>query len=138
MKTLNVVTSFIINSGELLILKRSNKVSSMCGLWSAISGRLEQHETPITRAKQEIWEEIGLANDQIKLLKIGTVTNIYNRDDDYIRSWSIHPFLFQTNTKKIKLNWENSSYLWIFPNSLTKFITVPQLHQIFISVIHHF
>ena len=69
MKKLKVVTSFLIYSDKLLILKRSNKVP-MCGLWSAISGRLEKYEQPLQRAKIEILEEVGLTNEQVKLLKI--------------------------------------------------------------------
>lgn len=134
MKKLKVVTSFLIYSDKLLILKRSNKVP-MCGLWSAISGRLEKYEQPLQRAKIEILEEVGLTNEQVKLLKIGQVTVVRNTKNDMY--WSIYPFLFKTNTNKIKLNWENSSYLWIVPATLTKFKTVPKLYQIFISITHH-
>lgn len=134
MKKLKVVTSFLIYSDKLLILKRSNKVP-MCGLWSAISGRLEKYEQPLQRAKIEILEEVGLTNEQVKLLKIGQVTVVRNTKNDMC--WSIYPFLFKTNTNKIKLNWENSSYLWIVPATLTKFKTVPKLYQIFISITHH-
>ena len=107
----------------------------MCGLWSAISGRLEKYEQPLQRAKIEILEEVGLTNEQVKLLKIGQVTVVRNTKNDMC--WSIYPFLFKTNANKIKLNWENSSYLWIVPATLTKFKTVPKLYQIFISITHH-
>lgn len=131
----NVVTSFLIYSGKLLILKRSDKVP-MCGLWSAVSGSLEKYERPLKRAKTEILEEVGLTNNQVKLLKIGQVTIVNNAENDMC--WRIYPFLFKTNTNKIKLNCENYSYLWIAPNTLTKFKTVPKLYQIFISIIRHF
>ena len=107
----------------------------MCGLWSAISGTLEKYQQPLQRAKIEILEEVGLTNEQVKLLKIGQVTVVRNTKNDMC--WSIYPFLFKTNTNKIKLNWENSSYLWIVPATLTKFKTVPKLYQIFISITHH-
>jgi len=121
------------NSDKLLILKRSNKVP-MCGLWSAISGRLEKYEQPLQRAKIEILEEVGLTNEQIKLLKIGQVTVVRNTKNDMC--WSIYPFLFKTNTNKIKLV-KFIIFVWIVPATLTKFKTVPKLYQIFISITHH-
>ncbi|MCY3853962.1 MAG: NUDIX domain-containing protein [Thaumarchaeota archaeon] len=117
---------------KLLILKRSSKVTTMCGMWSAISGTLEKNEIPLERAKMEILEETGLTKNQIKLSKEGTTMNIF--DNKYKCYWLIYPFLFYTNIKKIKLNWENSSYLWITPNKLKFFRTVPKLHAVFLNL----
>jgi len=41
----------------------------MKGLWAGISGIIEKNEPPLSRAKIEIFEELGLKNNQIKLLK---------------------------------------------------------------------
>ncbi len=60
MRSTKIVTSFIKDDGKLLILKRSSKVKTMKGLWSGISGIIENNETPLERAKIEIFEETGI------------------------------------------------------------------------------
>ena len=65
MRSTRIVTSFIKNSNKLLILKRSDKVRSMRGLWSGVSGIIENNEEPLNRAKIEILEEIGIKKDKI-------------------------------------------------------------------------
>ena len=41
----------------------------MKGLWAGISGIIEKNEEPLTRAKIEIYEETGIVEDKIKLVK---------------------------------------------------------------------
>ena len=60
MRSTKIVTSFIRDDNKLLILKRSNKVKTMKGLWSGISGIIENDELPLKRAKIEIFEEAGI------------------------------------------------------------------------------
>ena len=67
MRSTKIVTSFIKNSNKILILKRSDKVRTMRGLWSGVSGIIENNEEPINRAKIEIFEEIGIRKDKISL-----------------------------------------------------------------------
>jgi len=69
MRSTRIVTSFITDNDKFLLLKRSNKVKTMKGLWAGISGVIEKDEDPISRAKIEIYEEIGIPEDKIKFLK---------------------------------------------------------------------
>src|SRR5207247_11041834 len=55
-----VVTAVLRNRGRILIVRRSEKVGSFRGRWSAISGHLERREDPKARAVQEVREETGL------------------------------------------------------------------------------
>ncbi|MGI0011190.1 MAG: NUDIX domain-containing protein, partial [Nitrosopumilaceae archaeon] len=64
-----IVTSFLSNEEKYLILKRSDSVKSMKGLWGGISGIIERSEEPLQRAKIEIFEETGIAKDKITLAK---------------------------------------------------------------------
>ena len=57
MRSTRIVTSFIKDNDKFLILKRSNKVKTMKGLWAGISGIIENNEEPLNRAKIEIFEE---------------------------------------------------------------------------------
>ena len=47
MRSTRIITAFIKNNNKILILKRSDKVRSMKGLWSGVSGIIENNEIPI-------------------------------------------------------------------------------------------
>ena len=130
----NIVTSFIKNDDKILILKRSDKVKSMKCLWAGISGIIENDETPLTRAKIEIFEEAGIHEEQIELLK--AIQQIKISSLQYKNhEWNIFPFLFKAKNPEIKLNWENSEFRWIEPNEIKNYETVPELEKILFSLL---
>ena len=134
MRSTRIVTSFIKNSNKILILKRSDKVRSMRGLWSGVSGIIEKGETPINRAKIEIFEEIGIRNDKISLTK--SVEKIKISSPQYEKhEWEVFSFLFETKETEIKLNWENSEFRWINVNELENYETVPNLDKILFNLL---
>ena len=134
MRFTNIVTSFIKNDDKILILKRSDKVKSMKCLWAGISGIIENNETPLTRAKIEIFEEAGIREEQIELLK--AVQQIKISAPQYKNhEWNIFPFLFKAKNPEIKLNWENSEFEWIEPNKIKNYKTVPDLEKILLSLL---
>ena len=57
MRSTKIVTSFLTDDDKFLILKRSQKVKTMKGLWAGVSGIIEKNEDPLERAKIEIFEE---------------------------------------------------------------------------------
>ena len=129
-----IVTSFLKNDENILILKRSDMVKSMKGLWAGVSGMIEQDETPLVRAKIEIFEEVGLEEKHIKLLKSSEQIKV---ESPQYRNhqWEIFPFLFETKNTKIKLNWENSDFKWINVDQIKEFETVPNLEEILLNLI---
>ena len=134
MRSTRIVTSFVSSESKVLILKRSNKVKSMKGLWGAVSGIIEGNEEPLDRAKIEIYEEIGIKSDDIKLLKAGkdmTISSAQYPD----HQWHIFPFLFELQSTKISLNWENSSYKWIIPEEIHQYKTVPSLDEVLFNLL---
>jgi 8-oxo-dGTP pyrophosphatase MutT (NUDIX family) len=134
MRSTKIVTSFVISQEKILILKRSNQVKSMKGLWGAVSGIIEGNEDPLHRAKIEIFEEIGARADSIELLKAGkdmTVSSPQYPD----HQWHIFPFLFKMETTKVLLNWENSSYKWISPEEINQYDTVPNLDEVLLNLL---
>ena len=134
MRYTNIVTSFLKNKEQILILKRSQNVKSMKGLWGGVSGVIENNENPLQRAKIEIFEEVGITEDDINLLKSANPIDVISPQYDN-QEWHIFPFLFQTNVSKINLNWENSDFEWIETNELKKFETVPSLDKVLKTLI---
>ena len=134
MRYTNIVTSFLKNQDKILILKRSQDVKSMKGLWSGVSGVIENQENPLKRAEIEIFEEIGIRTNEIKLLKSGDELDIISPQYKN-HKWHVFPFLFNTKKTEIKLNWENSDYKWIEIGELEKFETVPSLENVLARLI---
>jgi len=125
----SIVTSFIKNDEKILILKRSNKVKSMKGLWAGVSGIIENNEMPLSRAKIEIFEEVGIVEEHLELLMEISAMKI-NSSQYKNHTWNIFPFLFSTKNTEIKLNWENSEFRWIDPTEIVNYKTVPDLNKI--------
>ena len=124
-----IVTVFLKNSNKILLLKRSQKVRSMKNLWAGISGKIEGNEIPLKRAYIEIYEEVGIKESNIKLLREGEKISI--ESPQYANhQWEVYPFLFSCTKREIKLNWENSDSKWICMNELSNFRTVPSLDKV--------
>ncbi|ARS64743.1 pyrimidine (deoxy)nucleoside triphosphate pyrophosphohydrolase [Candidatus Nitrosomarinus catalina] len=134
MRSTRIVTSFIKYNDQILILKRSEKVRSMKGLWSGVSGIIENNENPIDRAKIEIFEEVGIKEKEIKLVKKLEKMKIQSQQYKN-HEWEIFPFLFETKNDNIKLNWENSEFKWIQPKELKNYQTVPSLEKILVNLL---
>ena len=134
MYSTKIVTSFIRDNEKLLILKRSNKVKSMKGLWAGISGIIENNEPPLKRAKIEIFEEAGIIEQDITLIKSAEGMRI-NSPQYENHEWEIFPFLFESKNPTIKLNWENSEFKWINVEELKNYETVPSLQKVLFNLL---
>ena len=134
MRSTKIVTSFIRNDDKVLILKRSDKVKSMKGLWAGISGIIENDEEPLKRAKIEIFEEVGITEDKITLIKTTEEMRI-NSPQYKNHEWKIFPFLFESKNPMVKLNWENSEFRWITIDDLDKYETVPSLQKVLLNLL---
>ena len=134
MRSTKIVTSFITSNEKFLILKRSEKVKSMKGIWAGISGIIEKNEESLQRAKIEIFEELGIKEDQIKLLKTAERMRVVSPQYKN-HEWEIFPFLFEANNPEIELNWENSEYKWISADELNNYKTVPNLEKVLLSLL---
>ena len=131
----NIVTSFLKNDDQILILKRSDKVKSMKSLWAGISGIIEKDDlSPLSRAEIEIFEETGIKQEQINLLKESQQMKIVSVQYKN-HEWNIFPFLFKVENPEIKLNWENSEFEWVKPSNIVNYKTVPSLDKILFNLL---
>ncbi len=122
----NVVTCFLESGGEILILRRSEKVSSYQGRWAGVSGYIES--TPDEQALVEISEETGLSGKEIEMEKKGDSLAV--EDKEMGVRWVVHPYLFHVKDRgKIKINWEHKELRWINPGEIDDYQTVPMLKE---------
>lgn len=106
----------------------------MKGLWAGISGIIEGKEEPLERAKTEIFEEVGLTEESIVLLKAAPQMEISS--PQYANhQWVVFPFLFSVREPKLKLNWEHSEYEWVYTSEISKYQTVPTLDKVLASLL---
>ncbi len=134
MRSTRIVTSFIKDNDKFLLLKRSDKVKTMKGLWAGVSGIIEGDEEPLKRAKIEIFEELGITEEKIKFLKSSLKVKVHSPQYEN-HEWEIFPFLFEVKNPIIKLNWENSEYKWITVNEIKNYKTVPSIEKVLISLL---
>jgi 8-oxo-dGTP pyrophosphatase MutT (NUDIX family) len=134
MRSTRIVTSFIKDNDKFLLLKRSDKVKTMRGLWAGVSGIIEKNEDPLSRAKIEIFEELGISEDKINLLKSASEMKIHSPQYEN-HEWEIFPFLFEVTNPTINLNWENSEYTWVSIDEIKNYETVPSIDKVLFSLL---
>lgn len=119
-----VVSAFLRNRGRYLVLRRSERVGSFQGRWSAVSGYIEGKEDPRTRAIQEIREETGMKGARFRRRGEPLITRHGNT------AFIVHPFLFDAPSRRVTLDWENVEYRWIEPGEMKGLNTVPRLDHV--------
>ena len=134
MRSTKIVTAFIQDDEKFLILKRSEKVKTMKGLWAGISGIIENDEEPLKRAKIEIFEELGITEDKIMLIRSAKEMRISSPQYKN-HEWEIFPFLFSAKNPEITLNWENSEYKWVTVDEISQHKTVPSLNDVLLNLL---
>jgi predicted aconitase with swiveling domain/8-oxo-dGTP pyrophosphatase MutT (NUDIX family) len=125
----HVVTCILRNRGEILILRRSDKVGSYRGRWAGVSGFIEEGESDEEAAWREMGEELGLR--KAKLSARAPARSF--RHDEVV--WTVHPFLLDVRSRELTTDWEHDSYAWIRPRELGRYATVPGLDVVLRSLI---
>lgn len=124
----DVVTAFIRRDRDnaVLLVQRSDKVSTYQGFWGGVSGGVEGNESLRRRAEIEIEEEVGFKAGQIEYIRSGRPLYI---DDGPKRKWAVHPFLFRLCDPNAipKLNWENETVSYYQREGFREIETVPNL-----------
>ena len=122
----HVVTCFLEHGGQIMILRRSERVGTYRGKWAGVSGYIEAGSTPLQQAWTEIREEVGLAADDVELVREGLPLEV--EDTQISRKWVVHPFRFRVlKPEKIRIDWEHTESRWIAPEDIGQFETVPGL-----------
>ena len=119
-----VVTCFLRNRGEVLLLHRADDAETYPGRWGAVTGYVEDDD-PAGTARMEIREETGLGEADVDPVRAGEPFAV--RDDSLGREWRIHPFLFEAATRGVTLDGESTAAEWASPTAILRRETVPDL-----------
>ena len=117
-----VVTCFLRNRGEVLLLRRAPDASTYPGRWGAVSGSVE-HDDPLDTALAEIAEETGRSD--VDLVRRGEPFAVADGDAD--REWAVTPFLFDAPGREVRPNEETDRFEWTRPTAILRRETVPRL-----------
>lgn len=117
-----VVTCFLRHEGAVLLLKRAPTRDTYPDRWAGVSGYLE-HDDPVETARMEIREEVGLTAPT--LVRAGSAIDV--DDEEHGRSWRVHPFLFDVETRDLDLDREHRTAEWVAPTAMLRRPTVPGL-----------
>jgi translation initiation factor 2B subunit (eIF-2B alpha/beta/delta family) len=116
----HVVTCFLRNRGEVLLLQRSDEVGSYAGQWGAVAGHAEGD--PDGAAREEIREESGL-EDATSFVRAGDPFAVEDGDTH----WVVHPYLFDCDSREVETNYETTKFEWVSPTKIRRRETVPDL-----------
>ena len=126
-----VATVILKKDDKILILKRSNKVSSFQGRWSGVSGEIKKNEEPAEAAIRELREETGIEAVKDELISADRPIIVTEGE----RVWKVYPFLLRVVSETISIEWEHDKYEWIKPCELQNYELVPRLDEVVRSLL---
>ncbi len=123
-----VLICFIKYKNKILLLKRSEKVSTYKNIWSTVAGFIDEEKPLKEKILEELKEELGILEKDIQKIKFAKP---YEYNDKTIKKiWLRYPILVQLKQKpKIKLDFEHTEYKWLNPKEITKYKTAPNLQK---------
>ena len=127
-----VVACFLRHQGKICLLKRSQAVGSSPGRWHCVTGFLEPGVLPLEQAITEIAEETGLNAPTVRLVSAPEPLRMERPSQGWV--WVIHPFLFETDSPTLRLDWEHDEYRWIDPSDLDASDCVPWILDVWVAL----
>jgi len=131
-----VVTIFVRYGDQILLLKRSDKVSTYRGMWYTVAGYLDELKPIREKVLAELQEEVGIGEEIIASLRIAAPQEVTDRDIQ--KTWLFCPVLVELRRKpEIRLDWEHTEARWIKPEELANFVTVPHITECLQSLLSY-
>lgn len=123
MEEIPVVTCFLRNRAEILLLKRSEAVGTDANLWGGVAGPVE--DDPAETAVSEIRDATGLTG--VEFVRAGDPFPV--EDDTGEPRWIVHPCLFDSESREVTLHDQSSEFDWVQPPEIFHRSTVPALWE---------
>lgn len=107
MEARNAAKAFIVNDGNLLLLKRRPNDVQMPSIWEVPGGRLDIGENPVEGLKREILEETGL---DVGIICPFNVNHFQRKDGQTI---TMLVFLCKADGREVILSEEHTEFEWV-------------------------
>lgn len=123
-----VITVVVKYKDKILLLKRSDNVSTYKGKWQVVAGYLDEIKPLKEKVLEELREEIKVEENIIDKIKIGDYFEF--EDLDIGKTWIVNPVLVELKEKpEIKLDREHTDFKWIKPEETKNYDIVPNLDE---------
>ena len=99
-------------SGRILLLKRSQNVAFLPGVWEDIGGRLKQFEEPEQAQRREVREESGL---EIEIIRPINIFHLFHGERNADNEMIIITYWCKSHSDQVVLSHEHSAYRWLAP-----------------------
>ncbi|GAA0206149.1 NUDIX domain-containing protein [Halobaculum roseum] len=127
----HVVTAFLRDRGEVLLVRRGDAVGTYSGRWGGVSGYVEDEtDDPVDDALREIREETGIGKTDLTLVRRGDTVAVHDAEG----AFTVHPFLFDCDTRAVEPNEELAATEWVQPPAMLERETVPRLWDAYRAV----
>ncbi len=134
-KVIPVVNVLVIHDDDILILKRTSKVSTNQNKWDCVGGYLDEEISPEKKALKELKEETGITSTDIQEIVRGGPITISEKSPS--RRWIIFPVMVTLKDIKDKpepsLDWEHSKYKWIRKSRIEGFAQSEKIRDLLFS-----
>jgi 8-oxo-dGTP diphosphatase len=99
-------------SGRILLLKRSENIAFLPGVWEDIGGRLKQFEEPEDALRREVREESGL---EIEIIRPINIFHLFHGERNADNEMIIITYWCRSHSDHVVLSQEHSEYRWLSP-----------------------
>ena len=123
-----VINCVVTYKKKILIIQRSKNSNFYPTYWNGISGFLDDKKSLKQKVREELKEEIGISEKEIKSIQLGEIFD--QEAPQYKKTWIVHPVLVKIKTDKIKLNWEAQDYKWVSLKDAKKFQLLPGFEKV--------
>lgn len=113
--------AFVLNGGDVLLMKRAAHKRIFPNQYNGLGGHIERDEDPLTGARREIMEESGLTVKNIHLRAI------YNVDAGQESGIILFVYTAQSDSREITVETEEGILEWIPINKLADYDLVEDL-----------
>ena len=123
-----VLNIFVEVGGEVLLLKRSEKVGNYTNKWATIAGYMDEVKPAEAKIAEELKEEISLERSRISSVLLG---NIFIKTDPALKkTWIVCPALVKLKSRpEIRLDWEHTEYKWVRKEDIKNFDLMPGVEE---------
>src|SRR5215212_1511700 len=116
MAPIEIVMAAVRCGEQLCVLRRSAAVRTSVGRWGVVTGYLEGDAEPLAQAWTELAEELGLEPPALSLVRALPPVPLTSGASG--KAFLVHPFLFESVSTEVTLNWEHDAVTWAEPSRL--------------------
>jgi len=123
-----VINCVLRHGQKLLVVQRSAKLNFYPGYWNGISGFLDDDKSLAEKVVEELREEAGIAQKDIKKIWLGDIFD--QEEPKYHKTWIVHPVLVEVKSDRVKLDWEGQNHQWLPLASIKKLKLLPGFDRV--------